>query len=195
MLSSDHLTRLPRLDLAKPAMLIAPDRLQDDACTGWFLVHTKPRQEDMARQQLERQGFSCYLPRLNVEKVLRQRTQVVSEPMFPRYLFVQLDTSLNGPSWAPIRSTVGVSRLVRFGTQPAQVDGALIGALRSRESEWGTQTLFNPGDAVTVTSGPFAGLDAVFQTRHPEQRSLILLEILSKPVPLSIDTAALRKRG
>ena len=32
--------------------------------------------------------------------------------MFARYLFVRLDTSDNGPSWAPIRSTLGVSQPV-----------------------------------------------------------------------------------
>lgn len=187
--------------LAPRLNLVGPGAQQDEgpsplpASVGWFLVHTKPRQEDVALQNLERQGFCCYLPRLQVEKVLRQRAQVVSEPMFPRYLFVQLDTSLNGPSWSPIRSTLGVSRLVRFGLQPAQVDDALIELLRSRESSLSTQVLFQAGEAVTITSGPFAGIDAVFQARDPEQRSLILLEILSKPVQLCIDTAALRKRN
>lgn len=166
-----------------------------DSEVCWFLVHTKPRQEDIALENLERQGFSCYLPRMQVEKILRQRAQVVTEPMFPRYLFVKLDTSMNGPSWSPIRSTMGVSRLVRFGTQPAQVNETLIDVLRIREGALMPETLFHPGEAVTITNGPFAGIDAVYQTRDPELRSMILLEILSKPVQLSIDTAALRKRG
>ncbi|MEN9764019.1 MAG: transcription/translation regulatory transformer protein RfaH, partial [Pseudomonadota bacterium] len=40
---------------------------------AWYLVHTKPRQEDIALMNLERQGYTCYLPRLSVEKARRRR--------------------------------------------------------------------------------------------------------------------------
>ena len=38
---------------------------------AWYVVHTKPRQEDKALLNLERQGYRCYLPRLTVEKIRR----------------------------------------------------------------------------------------------------------------------------
>lgn len=154
---------------------------------------TKPRLEETALLNLERQGYPCYLPRLSVEKVRRGKAQVVREPMFPRYLFVQLDASGQGQSWSPIRSTLGVSTLVRFGAQPAKVDDALVELLRSREQAQPLQTLFQPGDAVVVTDGPFAGIEAIYQTADAERRSLILLEILSRPVVLKLETAAIRK--
>ena len=53
--------------------------------------------------------------------------------MFARYLFVRLSTSDNGPSWAPIRATLGVSQLVRFDTRPAKVEDPLVDLLRNRE--------------------------------------------------------------
>ena len=28
----------------------------------WYLIHTKPRQESVALENLERQGYQCYLP-------------------------------------------------------------------------------------------------------------------------------------
>ena len=87
----------------------------DRGTTAWYLIHTKPRQEHIALTNLERQGYTCYLPLLRVEKIRRRKAEVVSEPMFARYLFVRLSTSDNAPSWAPIRSTLGVSQLVRFG--------------------------------------------------------------------------------
>ena len=37
----------------------------------WFLIHTKPRQEGIALENLERQGYPCYLPMLAAEE-LRQ---------------------------------------------------------------------------------------------------------------------------
>jgi transcriptional antiterminator RfaH len=165
-----------------------------DSC-AWYLVYTKPRQEHIALDNLSRQGYPCYLPRMRVEKLRRGRAELVTEPMFARYLFVRLDSSGQGPSWAPIQSTLGVSRLVRFGTQPARIDDELVHWLQSREATLPTETRFQPGDVVTVTTGPFAGLDAVYQTADAERRALILLELLSRPVTLRVDSALLRKRG
>jgi transcriptional antiterminator RfaH len=163
--------------------------------TAWYLIHTKPRQEHIALTNLERQGYTCYLPQLRVEKIRRRKAEVVSEPMFARYLFVRLDTGDSGPSWAPIRSTLGVSQLVRFGTRPAKVDDTLIDLLRSREQAQPTTPLFNPGDTVVITEGPFAGLEAAYQMADAEQRAMVLLHILSQPVPVKIDAASLRKVG
>jgi transcriptional antiterminator RfaH len=162
---------------------------------AWHLIHTKPRQEALALTNLSRQGFECYMPMLRLQKIRQRKTAMVAEPMFPRYLFIRLDTSGSGQSWSPIRSTLGVNQLVRFGGQPAKVDGQLIDLIRSREQGTQAQALFSAGDNVTVADGPFAGLEAIYQNTDAESRSMILLNILSKPVSMRIDTASLRKTG
>ena len=162
---------------------------------AWYLIHTKPRQEALALTNLSRQGFECYMPMLRLQKIRQRKTAMVAEPMFPRYLFIRLDTSGSGQSWSPIRSTLGVNQLVRFGGQPAKVDGLLIDLIRSREQGTHAQPLFTAGDNVTVADGPFAGLEAIYQNTDAESRSMILLNILSKPVAMRIDTASLRKTG
>jgi transcriptional antiterminator RfaH len=161
----------------------------------WYLIHTKPRQEALALTNLSRQGFECYMPMLRLQKIRQRKTALVAEPMFPRYLFIRLDTSGSGQSWSPIRSTLGVNQLVRFGGQPAKVDGQLIDLIRSREQGAQAQPLFLAGDNVTVADGPYAGLEAIYQNTDAESRSMILLNILSKPVAMRIDTASLRKTG
>jgi hypothetical protein len=45
-------------------------------------------------------------------------------PMFPRYVFFRPGSA--GQSIAPVRSTLGVSHVVRFGATPATVDDALV---------------------------------------------------------------------
>ena len=162
---------------------------------AWYLIHTKPRQEALALTNLSRQGFECYMPMLRLQKIRQRKTALVAEPMFPRYLFIRLDTSGSGQSWSPIRSTLGVNQLVRFGGQPAKVDGQLIDLIRSREQGTHAQPLFTAGDNVTVADGPFAGLEAIYQNTDAESRSMILLNILSKPVAMRIDTVSLRKTG
>lgn len=162
---------------------------------SWYLVHTKPRQEDIALVNLERQGYECYLPQMRIERVRRRKAEVATEPMFPRYLFIRLDSSDHGKSWSPIRSTLGVSQLVHFGARAAKVDDTLIDLLRQRERAMPTEAIFHSGDSVVIADGPFAGIEAIFQTADAERRAFILLEILAKPVSMHIDGGRLRKAG
>ncbi len=159
------------------------------------MVYTKPRQEDIALINLERQGYQCYLPKMRIERIRRKKAVVLSEPMFPRYLFIRLDSGEQGKSWSPIRSTLGVARLVRFGTTAATVDEGLVGFLREREAALPTDTMFKSGDAVLVVDGPFAGIEAIYQTEDAERRAIILLEILSKQVKVPLDHSQLRKHS
>ena len=167
------------------------------ATSAWFLVRSKPRQESVALTHLARQGYESYLPLFATEKLVRRKSTVVQEPMFARYLFVRLDTTGNGQSWSPIRSTVGVSELVCFGSRPARVDDALIATLRERETAQQADpiTLFAHGDNVRITEGAFAGLEAIYQMNDAEGRAMVLLDLLSKPVAMTIDAAGLRKEG
>lgn len=161
----------------------------------WYLVHTKPRQEDIALANLERQGYDCYLPQMRIERIRRRKAELATEPMFPRYLFVRLDSSDQGKSWSPIRSTLGVSQLVHFGARAAKVDDSLVDLLRQRERSLPTEAMFHSGNSVVITDGPFAGIEAIYQTADAERRAFILLEILAKPVLMRIDTTLLRKTG
>ncbi len=181
----------PPLDLPAPAVHVPPTSM------AWFLVCSKPRQEAVALTNLARQGYESYLPLFATEKLVRRKPTVVQEPMFARYLFVRLDTSGQGPSWSPIRSTVGVSELVCFGSRPARVDTSLIATLREREmaQQADPDALFTAGDSVRITKGAFAGLEAIYQMNDAEGRAMVLLDLLSKPVAMTIDAASLRKVG
>ncbi len=161
----------------------------------WYLIHSKPRQEQRALKNLELQGYDCYLPLLAIEKLRQGALRVVQEPLFARYLFIRLDSSHAGQSWAPIRSTLGVSCLVSFGTEPAKVGHGLIEALRTSCAPLSEspQRLFKRGDRVQIKDGSFAGLDAIYQMSDGESRAMVLIEILSKPVRLGLSPASLRK--
>ncbi|OXR50236.1 transcription/translation regulatory transformer protein RfaH [Pusillimonas sp. T2] len=160
----------------------------------WHLVHTKPKQEKIALDNLRRQGYECYLPSIQVEK-LRHRNVVIScEPLFPRYLFIKLAQGNPAKSWSPIRSTKGVNRLVCFGTKPAQVDDQFIASLQTHEAAQSEpQRLFKPGQRVYLTLDPFAGLEAIYQMTDSERRAMVLIEILSRPVAVTTLATNLRK--
>ena len=161
----------------------------------WYLVHTKPRQEKCALDNLHRQGYQCYLPTIPAEKLRQGLITIAYEPLFPRYLFIRLGRGDSAKSWAPIRSTKGVSRLVSFGIEPARMDDGLIELLRMQEALVQAEPvrLFKRGERVRLTKEPFAGIECIYQMADGESRAMVLIEILSKPVAMLVAPAGLRK--
>ena len=156
----------------------------------WFVIHTKPRQEGVAEENLRNQGYEVYLPRISVPRRRRGRWQSTVEPLFPRYLFIELEPGRD--NMAPIRSTKGVSGLVRFGNDPTPLPAGFVDYLRGHEDSATGAHLpdrpqFVPGDRVRVLSGPFEGVEGIFREPRGENRVLVLIDILGKPSPMAID--------
>lgn len=161
----------------------------------WFVVHTKPKQELRALENLVRQGYECYLPTVQVEKIRRGKLHIAIEPLFPRYLFIRLGFDGTAQGWGSIRSTKGVTRLVTFGNVLAEVGDSLIESIRNHANVVAAepQPLFKQGERVMVTQGPFAGIQGIYQITDGEKRALILIDFLSKQPRLDIPLANLRK--
>jgi transcriptional antiterminator RfaH len=157
--------------------------------TAWYVVHTKPRQEGRALENLQNQGFTCFLPTIQVQKLRNQRVQVVTEPMFSRYLFIQLDDQTQ--NWGSIRSTLGVSKLVSFGPQPAKVPPEFVAFLKEAPPET-LERMFAPGDTVQVAAGPLQGLEGKYLAHDGETRAFVLIELLGQPQKIAMTVEALR---
>ena len=151
---------------------------------SWYLVYTKPRQEVLAQENLVRQGYGVYLPKVRLMRRRRGKQEAVVEPLFPRYLFIHLDTQSD--NWAPIRSTFGVASLVRFGSEPAQVPDELVAHLKAQEGQEGlhewAEVKLKVGDRVRVAEGPLKGVEGILLAKSGQERVMLLLEMLGKEV-------------
>jgi len=161
----------------------------------WYLLHTKPRQERCAFENLQRQSYHCYLPTIPSERLHQGGLTIADEPLFPRYLFIRLGHRDSAKSWAPIRSTKGVSRLVSFGIEPARVDDCLIELLQTEEAslQRKPKPLYRSGERVRLTEAPFAGIEGIYQMADGERRVMVLIEMLNKPVAVRVAAGSLRK--
>jgi transcriptional antiterminator RfaH len=155
----------------------------------WYLVQSKPRNENRALENLVHQGYETYLPLIEVERIQHGRLLKKMEPLFPRYLFLHLEEG--NDNWGPIRSTLGVVGMVRFGQTYATVPDEVIDAVRLRTEEV-KKSLFSAGEAIRLVSGPLLGLEGVFEIADGEQRSFVLLEFMQKQQRVSVQTADLR---
>ena len=156
---------------------------------SWYAVCCKPRQEAVAEENLLRQGFHVYLPRIRIRQRRRGQWIDAVEVLFPRYIFIRVDPLRH--STATVRSTRGVVGLVRFGGQPAVVPDAVMEALRQREDAASglhedKRPLFSEGEAIKLVDGPLAGMEGVFTQKDGNKRVIVLLELLGKANKITV---------
>ena len=153
---------------------------------AWYLVYSKPRQERIALDNLARQNYQAFLPLVRLRRKRQGCYVWVTEAMFPRYLFIKLSDETD--DWGPIRSTIGVAGLVRFGGRPAKVPEDLVSALAANEG--GVWQLPSPnlkaGDRVRICEGPMIGYEGIFQSRRGKDRVTLLLDVVSRPARVEV---------
>ena len=156
----------------------------------WYAVHTKPRQEKRAREHLERQGYEVFLPLIKVKKRLRGKWTNRIEALFPRYLFIRL--AMFEDNFAPVRSTLGVQHIVRFGDYPAQVPNDFVRVLIANQDNLlgitkERQATFKKGEKVTVIEGPLKGLSGIIENDNGQERVILMLNLLGRENVLEIE--------
>jgi transcriptional antiterminator RfaH len=164
----------------------------------WHVIHTKVREELRALKNLQAQNFEVFLPTYQVQKNQHGKIQLATGALFPRYLFIRLsDVSSN---WFPIRSTRGVSQLLRFGASadPVEIPETIVDCLKKRcTKEEPLHELFKPGEMIEITQGPFKGFIGFFEKLQTLpgglSRAMLLVEILGSVQKLKIQLPQLRK--
>ena len=160
----------------------------------WLLLQTKSREESCAQEQLENQGCRVFCPYIGVEKISRGKRQVQQEPLFPGYLFLNIDDEQSSISFTSIRSTRGVSKIVRFGEDYTKLPQNLIDSIEKRVSQTHTPLSKNTpqqGDKVNITEGPFKGMEAIYQQANGAMRSMVLINLLHQQSSLTVENTAI----
>jgi transcriptional antiterminator RfaH len=161
--------------------------------SNWYAVYTQPRNETLASEHLERQGFEVFYPRYLKRRSHARRIEVAPAPLFPRYLFVSFD--IGNAGWRAIRSTRGVIDLVRNGIDPVPVSEAIIDEIRRRRDEHGFVVLarhinLKRGSRIRIDTGPFADHEAIFECQRDDERVVALLSLLGRQVVVELPIRA-----
>jgi transcriptional antiterminator RfaH len=157
----------------------------------WFLARTKYGNEQTASDNLESQGYGSYYPVIDIEKLVDGKRKTVTEPAFRGYVFVNFDPDTQ--SAFRVNNTKGVYQLVVFGGEITPIHDSIISAIRAAFEAKAISRLPQKGEAVTIKSGPFKGLDAIFQEPDGEARSLILINLLNQQKTIIIDNKSIAR--
>jgi transcriptional antiterminator RfaH len=165
------------------------DKLAEKWHDKWMVAYTKPRQEQIALQNLERQNFEAYLPLYKKFKNTETGSVPVFEPMFPRYILFR--PSKPEQSIESVRSTKGISHVVRFGFEPGVVGQSMIDTLKSFEEAQNQASLvdmsnFKAGQKVKLKHVALGNMEGLVQSVS-SKRVAVLLEILGRPTVVQME--------
>jgi len=163
---------------------------------NWHAVFCKPRQDSRAEHHLRNQELEVFRPKVRTRQRRSGRYQMMTESMFPRYLFVRLGRGLD--DWSTIRSTRGAVGLVRVGQETPIVPDSVIESLRIRCSSEDVVNLagtidYRPNDPIEIIEGPCAGYQALFKARSGQERVIVLLKLLSHERAIEMDENSIRR--
>jgi transcriptional antiterminator RfaH len=166
-----------------------------DNVLRWYVIHTKPRQEDRADSNLRAWNIEIFNPKRR-ESYCNSHTGKLAyqvKPLFPRYIFAQFPDDM----LQKIRFTRGVYRIVSAGDSPTPVDEEIIRLIRSQTSEQGFVRMgekFCTGDKVTIHDGVLKNLNAIFiEEMNDRERVMLLLMAVNYQAHIVVQKGLIKK--
>ena len=160
----------------------------------WYVIYTKPRQEDKVGELLARALVEVFNPKLRRKRLIRNKYERDVRPLFPNYIFAKFDPSLQ---YHMIKYTRGVSGIVGNPGSPWPVSEDIIGIIKSRMNEEGLIVIspdIKVGDEVEITEGPFRGFIGIFEREMKDsERVIVLLNTVEYQASIDIERELLRK--
>lgn len=160
---------------------------------AWCVVNTLAHQEARAELNLLRQGFRAWFPVMMRTRRHARKLETIRAPVFPGYLFVELDPDRE--PWSKINHSFGVRRLLTRESKPQALPDGFVATLREaldHDGSWAiAAAAVVPGQAVRITSGPFAEQIAHVIELAPNDRVRVLLDILGRGVMATVPRSAM----
>lgn len=164
----------------------------------WFVAQTQPGKETLAESHLLRQNFRIFLPLYRKTIRHARRIQEVLRPLFPGYIFVNLD--LEKDQWRSINGTRGITHLLtQDDHRPLFVPEGIVETLQNEQKEQGAIALgslanaLKEGDTVRMVEGAFEDQIGTIETLSDKDRVQILLNFMNRPLKVSMPLTSLEK--
>ena len=152
----------------------------------WFALQVKGNYENVVAAHLGSRGYECFLPHCKTRSRWSDRWKEISRPLFPGYLFCQLDPSNRGP----ILTVPGVTRIVGMGKNPVAIDETEIVAIQEAvKSGLPSQPwpYLQIGRRVRIDRGPLCGLEGILSDFKGEHRLVLSVTLLQRSVAVEVE--------
>jgi len=166
---------------------------------NWYIVHTQTGLEAKVKTSLENRIISLaggnsiskvIIPTEQVSEVRSGKKRVSQRRFFPGYILVEME--LNEQSYFLVKSTPGVTGFIGLGKRPTPLPQNEVDSILKRTEETNAKpipkTVFEKGEQVRVSEGPFINFNGTIDEIHPEKGKLkVSVSIFGRATPVELE--------
>jgi len=150
----------------------------------WFVAHTRPRREKKVVEFCSRHAIATTLPCYDSAHKYRGKTVVFRKPLFPGYVFLQLDDG-----WKQaVRQNEHVASLLEVDDQET-FHRQLQDILLALDAKLGVRLApaIGEGMRVRIKAGPLQGIEGWVEQRYGMSTVLLRLDFISQAAAIKLD--------
>ena len=149
----------------------------------WYVIHTQTGAEEKARAGLESRRATTALkeyigeivvPTEQVSEIRGGKKRISARKFFPGYILLKME--MNKESWYLVKSTPGITGFIGPGNKPAPLSDEEVDTILKRTVETETKPspkiIFEIGEAVRISQGPFANFNGSVMEIYPDRGKL-----------------------
>lgn len=171
----------------------------------WYVVHTYSGFEQKAKKALEerikvsplKEAFGEILvPSESVIEIRKGQKKMKNRKFFPSYILVKMD--LTDATWHLVKETPKVTGFVGRGKVPPSIPEEEVLKITQQIDEGQLkpkmQVIFDKGDSVRVTDGPFNTFNGTVEEVNPDKGRLkVLVSIFGRATPVELEFSQVEK--
>ena len=159
---------------------------------AWYVVNTRSRHEYKANSSLSQKSITTFLPEIEVWSKRKDRKKKILVPLFPGYLFVEVNV-LDNETKLIILKTPGAVKILgkKENSEPIPVPDDKILAIQrflGKKVEVFTFNFPKAGEPARIVDGPFAGVEGtVVSSDFEKELFVISFDLLNRSVAIKLE--------
>ena len=163
---------------------------------GWYVIYVNPNSEKKVYERLKDISLESFLPQIKTIKQWSDRKKTILKPLFPSYVFVNINSSLE---FHKALSVYGACAYIRFGKEYARVTEKeinqiklLIGDKNISDIETNVE-LPKIGEVKKIAYGSLNGLDCEIIKADNHNKIIVRIDSLQQNIMATIPSYVLSK--
>ncbi|MDF1576927.1 MAG: transcription termination/antitermination protein NusG [Desulfobulbales bacterium] len=166
---------------------------------SWYILHTYSGFEEQVKAALQERIRNAgqeeffgeiLVPTEQVVEMVKGTKKTSSRKFFPGYILLNVD--LNDHTWHTVRDTPKVTGFVGDDLHPQALSDdeamKIIGRIKDGALKPKPKVMYEIGDSVRVTDGPFANFQGTVDEVFPEKgRVKVMVSIFGRETPVELE--------
>lgn len=178
---------MSNLEAAIPNSGVGALQQTRDASPSWFAIQTWPQYEKKVAAEFQRKDIDVFLPLLSSKRKWSDRCTVLQLPLFPGYVFIQIDESSDARIC--VLRTNGVAGFVGARGRGVSIPPSQIESVRSLLSS-GITFQHHPhltlGKRVRIRGGSLDGVEGTLLAKNDDLSLLVSIQIIQRSLAIRV---------